>query len=171
MGLRTESRLLGNHRYSVTTCPASEGRRILVKLLKLLGPTLAPILSGVDTKGLRARATIGTGETGEPVGWSVLDMEGKTLAEALQEFSSRLSSELVEDLAATFGACSEVHLGGERALQLTLETQEEHFSGNYSEFTKWIAFALEVNFKDFLGVLPLSRKAKAADPNAADLAS
>lgn len=150
MALHTESRTIGNYTYEVTTLGGLAGRKLLTKLVKTLGPCLAPLLTDSD------------GNTKK--GWSVLDADSKSVAAALVEFADRVTPELLEELAVAFGKTTLVDMGGGKAVQLTLENQDLHFAGNYGEFFRWLAFALEVNFRDFLGALPQLRAAKAPEP-------
>lgn len=160
--LKSQSRVIGNHTYRVRQLGASEGRKMLVRLVKALGPVLAALLRA--TKGQKlppAKVEESTEATPPeateeappevPKGWSIMDTKLEDLAGALEVFCTRLSEADVDYLVSTLGPCTEVILPDGRVQALTLDVQEMHFAGSYGEMFKWLGFALETNYSDFLG--------------------
>lgn len=127
--LETETKAIGNHSFTVHQMPAGPGRKVLVRLIKILGPVQAAALQGaqptdqVDLAGLA----------------------GNRLGAAIGEFCERLTEDDLEYFFAQFAKYSEVDgkpINGE----LT-------FRGDYGSMFQWLAFCVEVNFSSFFGAL------------------
>ena len=119
--LKTQSKTIGSATYKVTSLGASQGRALLVRLAKTLGPSAEMLLSG------RASA------------W------------ALAALLERLTDDDLTYACQVLGATTQLEAVPGRSVQLTLENQEIHFSGAYWEMFQWLSFALEVNFAGPLG--------------------
>jgi hypothetical protein len=126
--IQTGTREIGGYSYSVSQLGAGEGRRILIKLTKMLGPSLGHLLAIADGK---------------------LD---QSIAGALYELSSNVSDGDFTDLCRTFGERTEVEIDG-KPHKLDLQMQELHFAGAYGDLLKWLGFCLELNYKDFFAAL------------------
>jgi len=129
--IEQQEKEIGKTTYRVRQLGASKGARLLTRLYKLLGPSLADLLRGV--------------------GAGLGDMPVYMLADALKTLAERLPDgeleTLIDDLAPTTEITRD---GGAHWLQLKNE-KELHFAGNYREMFMWLGFALEVNFSSFLG--------------------
>jgi hypothetical protein len=143
--LKSQSRVIGNHTYKVRQLGASEGRKMLVRLVKVLGPVLAALLRA--TKGQKLPPAK-VEETPEPTAPEATEAPAEA---PLEVFCSRLSEVDLDYLVSTLGPCTEVILPDGRVQALTLDVQEMHFAGSYGEMFKWLGFALEVNYSDFFG--------------------
>jgi CYTH domain-containing protein len=136
--LQTKTKTIGNHSYTVRQLGASEGRKMLMRLIKVLGPVLSTLLTG---EGGKAKVK----------GWSFLETPLADIGKALLTFSDRISEQDLEYLCATLGMATEVHFPDGKTRPLTLEEQELHFAGRYSDMFRWLGFALEANYSDFFG--------------------
>ncbi len=139
MGKKTEERKLGDHVYVVSQFGALQGRAVLFRLTKMLGPALAGILKdGLSEAGFGAALS----------GWA--------------------ASANVEDftwLCDQFAEVSQVKQPTSSGLPIVLplgKVFDDHFVGHYSEMLKWLAFAIMVNFADFLDVKGLVTSALGA---------
>ena len=141
MGLRAEERVIGEFTYRVRQHGYREGRALLPIVLRCIGPTLGTLLEGLGSGGKSGGLEAN------------LD-----LSAALSEFSASLNE---EDLAHITDKLAERSwIVGGREHRLAHDTngdsplssvQEEHWPSRYSDWLKWLAFALEVNFSSFLG--------------------
>jgi hypothetical protein len=132
--LQTKEKTIGEHRYQVTQLSAPEGRRLLVRLYKVLGPSLGAITKGLD------------GVDGKAVKLEELRLE--FVGEALRELAMHLNEDDLEHLCEVMGKQTMVHLGGDKWVPLQ-DVSALHFAGRYDEMFKWIAFALETNYAGF----------------------
>jgi len=128
--IEQQEKEIGKTRYRVRQLGASKGMRLLTRLYKLLGPSLADLLRGA--------------------GSGLADMPTTILADALRSLSDRLPDGELDALVDELSATTEItHDNGAHWLQLRTE-KEHHFAGNYRELFAWLGFALEVNFSTFL---------------------
>ena len=112
-------------RFEVTQEGFATGRAIFVRVAKAIGPALALIAEG----------------------------SGR-LAPALKSAVEGLNDQDLDYLAEKFGASTRYSTdGGVKWPYLSAADREELFGGNLLLFFEWIAFALEVNYADFFGVL------------------
>lgn len=132
--LEIRSKAIGNHTYRVRQLGAGEGRKALIRLVKILGPVFAPLLEG-------------SGKVG--AGWSFLETKASDVGRAFEVLAERLSDQDLDYFCATFGVCTELEWPDGRAKPLTLQEQELHFAGDYLAMFKWLAFCLEVNYSGF----------------------
>ncbi len=141
MGVRTAERTIGEFTYRVRQHGYREGRALLPIVLRGIGPTLGTLLEGVTVRD------------GKPVLDANLD-----LSRALSEFSASLSEEdlahitdkLAERSWILDGAKYEYACDDSGNAHLP-NVEEEHWPERYSDWIKWLMFALEVNFSSFLG--------------------
>src|SRR5690606_32678947 len=126
LGLQT--RTIGNHIYQVRKLGASDGRKMLIRLVKLLGPALAALLEDPSLGKSKKK------------GWSILDLDTASMGRALRTLAERLGEEDLEYFVKTLGPTTQVELTDGRVQVLDLETQELHWAGNFSSMFKWIAF-------------------------------
>lgn len=139
--LESKTRAIGGAKFKVTCLPGTKGRKMLVHLLKLGGPTIAKALkalqgSNVDSMEQFLESTIGVG----------------SLADALMEFSTRITEDEFEYIVQSFAEYSEVCTDVANDAWLPMDKQLElYFAGKHLLVLKWLAFALEVNYSDFLG--------------------
>jgi hypothetical protein len=139
------TRTLGGHVVEVTPLPARHALTYKFKLLQLLGGPLvdlvrgpiAGLLKNVDViKAVVAKSTPGVGN---------LDIDLSTLSAAMFDtLDPEKSTQLIFDF------CASARLDGR---ELTETVINEVFSGDLTMLYKVFFFALEVNYRDFLGVL------------------
>lgn len=122
--LKSFSKTIGNNNYSVTALGASEGRKMLVRLVKVLGPSALDLI---------VMAKTGT-------------LAGAHVNNIFAGIAERLSVEDLDYAVATFGASSQVTRPDGTTVPLTLQTQELHFAANYAEMFQWLGFCLEANY-------------------------
>lgn len=125
MGLKSETRTIGNHDYTVTTLGAGAGKEVLRRLAKIVG-------SAVLVGGPAAL------KTNEGVVTGALAMV------------SDLSESDLDYFCKAFGPSSTVNIDGKTPR--VSDVFDMHFSGEYFELTMWLAFCVEVNFASFFHV-------------------
>jgi hypothetical protein len=134
MGLKQETRSIGKYKYRVTQLPALKARALFVRLTKALGPVLGTALEGIGPVTLRG----------------MLGLNGATLGLLINEASTRLTEEDLTYFCDVLGESSELLGESGRGERLTESVQNIHFGGQLLQMFKWMGFALEVNFSDFL---------------------
>ncbi|NIQ97428.1 MAG: hypothetical protein GWN87_27080 [Desulfuromonadales bacterium] len=132
---------IGGYRYRVTMLPAKLGFRMTVMLTK----TLVPMLGGISVKKGQKVADL----MNEDVS-SFLDF-GR-LAERL---SKNIDEENVQTLVNALAESTDIFGKGDRgefgdAGAPLSEHFDDHFAGRYRNLLRWLAFAMKVNFGDFL---------------------
>lgn len=124
MALPVESKMIGEHVYKVTALDALAGRKVMARLLKVLGPAMAGLSKpeGKEEPGSRA-------------------------AQAFADVLSRVTEEDVEALCNAFAPSTEVSAGayGDKSPRLQ-GIFAVHFAGRYDELLQWLVFCLQVNF-------------------------
>jgi hypothetical protein len=128
----TREKTIGEFTYKVTLLGAKAGRTMSVRLLKILGPTVAAFVEG--TVGAKS----GDGDISLAVGAS----------EMVREVVNRLSIDDVTVIQDEFAKQTTVVLDSEHEPRLT-DIFDDHFAGHYDDLISWTRFALEVNFTSF----------------------
>ena len=126
MALEVSKKHIGSHEYAYNPLSATPAYKLLLKLVKILGPAFAGLTGGKEGFSGAARA----------------------LSESLDEKSA---DEIIKQLV------QQSFLDG-----VPLKTVfEVHFAQSMGELFKFLAFALEAQFGDFLGAMLTARKAAA----------
>jgi hypothetical protein len=138
---KTNDKRIDGDLYKVTMLSAKEGRKLLLELKTILGPTIAELLRGVGGKD-------GKGE-------SLLDMDMSPIADAVAEFAHAVSPEKYQEVVTLFASRTTVTIGAGTPDQreFILSQIDNHFQGRFLTEFKWISYCLEVNYSDFLGGL------------------
>jgi hypothetical protein len=149
MAVQTETRVIGGRNYRVTQLTALKARALFVRLVKMVGPMVAALLGSGNARGF-------------------LEMEGKELGPMIVNFCERISDEELDFFCSVLGEQSQiVNERGEGAI-MTRNIIDVEFAGRLMDLFKWLAFALEVNFTDFLSAakaIPVGKsKAPVSDP-------
>lgn len=123
--IETIPKTIEGHSYRLHQLGAKDGRHMLVRLTKVLGPSLGR-LADADRSRL-----------------------SESIAQAIYELSVHMTEEDLDWVCETFGKRTELELEGGALKVLDLELQELHFAGRYGAMVKWLGACLEVNFQDF----------------------
>jgi hypothetical protein len=114
-----QERTIGSDRYWVQPVPFEIGRKALVSLIKLFGGALM----------------------------------GGASAAAIAQIVNAIDDDKIENFAEIFGKASWVEAmgpdGGPVEKPLVRTNRTLHFEGKYYEFSKWLAFCVEVNYGPF----------------------
>lgn len=151
MALGVEERQIGEHVYRVTQLTALKGRALFARLIQFLGPAVAGAVSSGNLS-------------------SILNMDVGALVGMLAD---KFTDNELAYFCTQLGSCSEIVVE-DRAQKLTNDIIDIHFGGKLLEMFKWMGFALEVQFSDFLSelkriqVAALAVKAKSAQKSPAD---
>lgn len=143
---KTETRVIDGVEYRVTQFGALEGRKVLLRLLKAVGPLFAAF---AELKG---------------------EGEGK-LKDAIPHLDSALNGLKEEDLeylCDVFARCTEVKLNGK--WPNLPDVFDLHFTGKYISMFAWLKFCVEVNFSDFFQLATRKREALSAVAEATESA-
>jgi hypothetical protein len=141
MDLNTHDKRIDGDLYKVTMLPAKHGRKLLLELKTILGPTIAELLRGFgdDKKGEQTE--------------SLVDMDMSPIADAVAEFSQAVSPEKYQEVYTLFARHTSVEIGQDGTpdfRRIILNEQENHFQGRLLTEFKWMAYCLQVNYSDFL---------------------
>lgn len=130
-------REIGGVLYRVKPLPFSVGRKMLVKLLKIMGPLFAAAF-----KGAILDKQLGAKEVGGP----------GMISEVMATLPVVLTDEDLADFSRVFGSVGSYFKDG-AWLALTSDNkknaQEYHFAGRYLEYMRWLTFNIEVNYGGF----------------------
>lgn len=135
MAVKTEDRTIGAHTYRVTQLTALKARALFARLVRFIGPAAATALGG-----------------GRKL--SQLD-----LGSLLSDLTERVTDEELGYFCDVLGSCSELVGTNGKTVALDREILDVHFAGALLDMFKWLAFALEVNFADFLTELKRTQAA------------
>ena len=126
-----KEKVIGGLRYEVTLLGAKQGRAMLVRLMRSLGPATAGFIEGT----LHAKGDI-----------TVSLASGAS--DAIRELSQRVTEADFAAISDELARFTVVHLDAEHAPKLDA-IFEEHFVGRYDVMLQWFAFGLEANFSSF----------------------
>lgn len=139
MGLRTESKVIGEHEYEVRQLDAVKGRECFLRFAKVVAPAIAELGPDVNDK---------TGVS--------LEVLGKAFAKAIDA----LSSEDLKYFCDVFAASTNVVVHDEKCTRRPSlkDLFALHFAGDeLPNMFSWLAFCFEVNFGSFFARLGLTR--------------
>lgn len=129
--LKTDTRTIGGLEVTTTQFAALRSLRLMTRL----GAILAPMLAGVETLALGMKADL------------------KDLAPILAEVFSNLTPDVADTLAREI-LCNTIVVMDGKKFELTSAAQIDMvFSGKVLAMIQSIAFAVEVNFRDFFDSL------------------
>lgn len=141
--IQPKTREIDGLMFRVDMLPSKTARAVLVRAARILGPALGELGKGVGGKG-------------------VLDVGATIAAGAFSKLTEQLSEEDLEFFVEAFRPRTQVQWGAAWVPLL-----EQMFQGRPMLCVKWLAFAFETNFSDFLaGALAMSSR-PSAQPNAA----
>lgn len=117
--------------YSVYMLPPRESLKILMKLMKILAPSMAAMADGSD----------GDVKT-------ILDQQISKgmLANAAGELCSRIDEDEIMKIVEKLGEYSEAD-----GVRLKPGHFTFHFAGKIGRMMKWLVFCVKVQYEDFLG--------------------
>jgi len=133
MAIEAREERIGEYTYRVTQFGAKQGRGLLVRLLKLAGPSLGAALSSLaQGQHKEVEAALAAG-----------------LSQGLYELAERLTESEVGSMLDDFAKQTVIVLG-DREPRLS-DVFDAHFAGRYDEMLLWAKFCLEVNYASFFG--------------------
>ncbi len=112
--------------YELTQLGAKKGRKIWLKLMQIIAPSLR---------------TLGS--------FKKVDQEAIVIA--LAAAVENLDADTAEELYIEFGATCTVMLPTGNTPNLTEQVFDQHFAGNYIAMSKWLWECVAFNFASFLG--------------------
>ena len=138
--LKTEEREFGDRGYRVTQLPGVKGRKLLVRLYKVLGPSFAALIDDSQRKTNIQSVTQHSPE----------DIELSSVSAALSVLAIKLKEEDLEYLCDQMAGCTTIRIeDADKWVPLSKDIQNLIFAGRYVEMFKWLGFALEVYFGGF----------------------
>ena len=146
--LEVETTSIDGYTYEVTKLPYKRGRKLLLRLYKSLGPALADAMGSVP-------------ELGGLESLDELEVQKflPSLAALVRTLADTLSEEDMEFMEDTL--IEHTQFGQDGKLVPLKGNAEFHFSGNYSVYFQWLAFALKINYLGFFDGQGLLQKVKA----------
>ena len=134
---------IGDVGFKVEQLPGIQGRRVLVRLYKLFGPSIGALIGSSDI-----------GSPGQTVTMDDIDLS--SVGNAITRLALDIREEDLDYLCKTFGDHTQVRMPGfEEGQWLPLKKigHDNIWHGRYKTMFLWLAFALEVNYADFFGGL------------------
>jgi hypothetical protein len=127
--IKTKTITIDGDDYVITQLGAITGRRIWLKLAKIIA---APMRVLGSAKGISE----------------------ESMAAALAAAVTEMDEATIEELYAAYGPRCTVRVG-ERSPELQGEVFDQHFAGRYLTMSKWLLECTLFNFADFLGATSL----------------
>ncbi len=121
--LKPETKTVGGHSYTTTPLDAVRGRRVFMRLARIVGPAFAQLNAGQD-EASQARAF------GEAI---------KNLSEDDLDYFCDVFAEATTVSGGNYGSKAPV----------LKDVFPLHFTANYGEMTVWLVFCMKVNFGSF----------------------
>ncbi len=153
MGLETKDRTIGDTTYYVTQMPSSRARKLLVRLFKIIGPTIGALTEG-STAG------------------KISEIKVKVICDVLASVAANMGDDDLEFFVReilTGGFVKYATASGQPTM--SLEVAEIHFVGKTHDLLRLIGFALEVNFGGFFGEAGLGGVLRRSTPPASTSSS
>ncbi len=139
--LETKQREIDGVTFSVEMLDGKSSRGVFVRVVKLLGPSLADLAkSGAE---------------------SILDADHTVALGALAKLTEGLTEVDLEALVDVFSRKTKIAVGA-----AWVPVPDAVFAGKLLTMFKWLAFCLEVNYSDFLGAFATT--ARPAAPKATE---
>lgn len=142
--IETKEKTIDGRKITVTQFPGRRGLKLKTKLAKLLGPSIFTALKSVSGKG------------------DLLDKDVnlETAGEAIEKLLEKVDENSWENLIFELLSMTRIN-----SQEITAELFDAEFAGSFVTLYKIVAFVLEVNYKDFLGLtgIGLSKPQAAAD--------
>ncbi len=132
----SNTKTIGESSYEIFMLPATTGLDVFLDLARIVGPAIGVVFDGADLKELD---TIGD-----------LAFSGDVFEKAARQIFQAEEKETVKATIKILAA--HTHVDGKKLG----DTFEAHFQGKIGEMFKWLVFALEVNYSDFLDVSRIS---------------
>lgn len=124
---KTQNKDIDGHDWMVTQFPAGEGIKLLTKLTKLIGPTIAGL----------------AGDVKKPSDLANMKLDSKVLQIALEQLASKLDEDNTLDLVKRLLA------GTRKDGEEVIQTFDIAFQGEYLTLFKVLGFVLKVNYSSF----------------------
>lgn len=135
---QAKEKVIDNHKVVVTQWPARKALSTKLKLIRIIGPGLGEIASGLKGQSLSNQS---------PKGIIDSEMNLEKLSPAIEKLLSALNEETFMSLVTTLMSATRVD-----DLEMSIELNfDATFSGNLATFYKVALFVLEVNFGSFFG--------------------
>jgi len=133
MRKKIKSEPIDGFTYEVTQLGAVEGRRMLVRISKIVLPTLGALIKDADF--------------GRLSDLNIADIDIDSAAKALVE---AVDADSVDKIIESMSGITEIWGPGFGAAGAPMAHHfDDHFAGRYAAMLRWLAFALKVNFSDF----------------------
>jgi len=129
------TRTIGEHTYEVRHLPATPAYLMFLDLSKMIAPSMAAGVASITSSGSVLQALES-------------ELDGDFLMCAIEGLVDRLDSAQVQSVVQQLAQHTALVVG-DRKPELSQQF-ELHFAGRLGEMFRWLAFAMEVNFGDFL---------------------
>lgn len=146
MSLSTQQKTIDGKNCTVVQYPGMEGLRIWTNLVKIFGPSMISIGGGIgdSIKGIK---DFNLDELSSVLDSEInLDKLFSTLSEALILTNKNINEDIVEQLVLRMLASTKID-----NQEITLDSFNILFCGNYGLLLKVLTFVLKVNYSSFLG--------------------
>jgi hypothetical protein len=155
--LKSESTTINGNTYEVTQLPYTLGQRLLMRLIKTLGPAFADALAQAPDV-----------DPGTDLMSVNITQLAPAIGAAVRAVTSQLSEADLDFAVATLAEYSKIKRPTD-SMSVPLKGEMEfHYAGNYAELAQWLGFALKVNYGGFFrgqgSVADLLAKLQAARP-------
>lgn len=135
MALQTKTVPINGRTYEITQLPYTKGKSVLLRLLKILGPSVGAALERFPALKEKELASLQVGEI------------AGALSAALERLTADLSEEDFDFVADALAEYTHLLQDGKK---LKLKNEREFlFAGNYLEMFQWLTAAIRHNFLGF----------------------
>ena len=149
--LRSEQKNIDGTTYEVTVLPAKASQRLMVRLFRIAGPALVPVLEKAVKSAVGKVPKSKEGQDEEAIGKAVLEVLLATdldLKGAVEHLAANASEDDIEYITDTLARSTKINSGGSEWPSL-FDVMEIKFAGNWLTWMKWLGFALKVNYMVF----------------------
>lgn len=150
--LESKQRVIDGLKFRVSQLECEKAEDLLADMFKLLGPTGAAFLGQLELKQVAEGPAGALADT-------KLDSPG--ILAAMRELADRLDTQVYHRMCRELAQVTFVQMGD--AWPKLSDVSAEIFAGKLTRKWKWFAFALEVQFSDFLSGLGASIKRRVAE--------
>lgn len=137
----THTTTIGDHTFHIRELGASQAKKLLVRLTKAVGPILGALADGPVPSGAGRNTMART----------LANLDTKAIRAGLESLAAQLKEEDLDFLCSTLGSVTQVETEVGKMVPLSKERQEVLFrGGRLLLMFRWLAYGLEVQFRDFL---------------------
>ena len=141
-----QSEVIETHEYVVKMLPATKGYKLLMRIVRMVGPSIGIIVDGVGLSGVKADEDF-LQRLGEK------NLGDRFFRDSISVLMQHADEGSVEHVIKTLSEATTVKVASAGKFQALAGIFELHFQGEALHMSKWLGFALRAQFGDFWSAL------------------